>query len=43
MTTSIGIALFPDNGSDLEALLISSDRAMYRAKANGGNDYRLWS
>ncbi|MGA9049502.1 MAG: sensor domain-containing diguanylate cyclase [Dehalococcoidia bacterium] len=41
ITTSIGIAIFPEGGTDLEALLISSDRAMYRAKANGGNDYRL--
>ncbi|MGA2367537.1 MAG: sensor domain-containing diguanylate cyclase [Dehalococcoidia bacterium] len=41
ITTSIGIALFPEDGNDLEALLISSDRAMYRVKENGGNDYRF--
>lgn len=41
ITTSIGIALFPENGNDLESLLISSDRAMYQVKENGGNDYRF--
>jgi diguanylate cyclase (GGDEF)-like protein/PAS domain S-box-containing protein len=29
---SIGVALYPVHGTDLEALLRSSDRAMYRAK-----------
>ncbi len=43
ITTSIGIALFPEDGNDLETLLISSDRAMYRVKEIGGNDYRLSS
>jgi diguanylate cyclase (GGDEF)-like protein len=32
---SIGIALFPDDGPDLSALLRKSDIAMYRAKASG--------
>ncbi len=32
---SIGVALYPAHGTDLEALLRSSDRAMYRAKHDG--------
>lgn len=36
MGVSIGIALFPQHGDNLEALLESSDRAMYEAKRLGG-------
>jgi len=32
---SIGIALFPDHGSDLSTLLRKADVAMYKAKASG--------
>jgi diguanylate cyclase (GGDEF)-like protein len=32
---SIGIALFPENGSDVQSLLRSADAAMYNAKARG--------
>ena len=32
---SIGIALFPQNGSDVQSLLRSADAAMYSAKARG--------
>ena len=35
--TSIGVAIFPDDGSDRDALVQKSDFAMYRAKAAGGN------
>ncbi|MDQ3281511.1 MAG: EAL domain-containing protein [Acidobacteriota bacterium] len=41
VTTSIGIALFPDDGDSAEALLKSADSAMYRAKEIGRNSYQL--
>ncbi|HHT9107153.1 MAG TPA: diguanylate cyclase domain-containing protein [Candidatus Wunengus sp. YC63] len=43
VTTSIGIALFPDDGEDIVKLLKHADDAMYRAKENGKNNYRFFS
>ncbi|MBV9476920.1 MAG: EAL domain-containing protein, partial [Acidobacteria bacterium] len=40
VTTSIGIAIFPDDGLDAEMLLKNSDGAMYRAKEAGRNNYQ---
>ncbi len=40
---SIGIALFPEHGETLEALLENADAAMYLAKAEGGNTYKFAS
>jgi diguanylate cyclase (GGDEF)-like protein/PAS domain S-box-containing protein len=40
VTTSIGLALFPGDGFDAETLLKSADRAMYRAKQLGRNNYQ---
>ena len=37
LTVSIGIGLYPDNGSDPEVLLGASDYAMYLAKGQGKN------
>ena len=37
VSASIGISLFPDHGTDLEALLRKADRAMYEAKTLGRN------
>ena len=34
---SVGIAIFPDDGSDAEQLLACADGAMYDAKSRGGN------
>ncbi|MFV0595192.1 diguanylate cyclase domain-containing protein [Shewanella sp.] len=34
---SIGIALYPEHGSDEKQLLSCADTAMYKAKRNGGN------
>ncbi len=40
---SIGIAIFPDDGEDAQALSRSADAAMYEAKAAGKNTYRFFS
>ena len=42
-TTSIGVALFPDDGADSETLLMHADTAMYRAKADGPNRCRFFT
>ncbi len=40
---SIGIALAPDHGSDQEILLRNADTALYRVKAEGRGQYRVFS
>jgi diguanylate cyclase (GGDEF)-like protein len=42
-TISIGIALFPDDGADVETLVKNSDTAMYKAKEKGKNGYQFFS
>ncbi len=38
---SIGISLYPSDGSDADSLLKNADAAMYKAKAAGGNSFRF--
>jgi diguanylate cyclase (GGDEF)-like protein len=42
-TTSIGIAIYPDDGKTAEDLLKNADLAMYYAKRSGGNMYCYFS
>ena len=39
VNTSIGIALYPDDGEEGEILIKSADKAMYTAKKEGPNNY----
>ncbi len=43
VTASIGIALYPIDGDDAEALLRDADIAMYSAKAAGMNTYQYFT
>ncbi len=42
VTTSMGIALYPDDGNDFDSVFKSADTAMYRAKEAGRNTYRFF-
>lgn len=41
VTVSIGAAIFPRNGGDLEELMLRADSAVYEAKLGGRNQVRL--
>jgi len=43
VSSSIGIAMYPNDGDDTQTLLKKADIAMYHAKANGGNSYYFYS
>ncbi len=43
MTTSIGISLFPEDGSTCEELLKNADLALYQSKGNGRNGLNFFS
>ncbi|WP_353096157.1 EAL domain-containing protein [Tissierella praeacuta] len=42
LTTSIGIALYPEAGLDSQSMVKNADIALYKAKELGGNDYYFY-
>jgi len=39
ITASIGIAVYPDHGDDIDEMIKQADQAMYKVKRQGKNDY----
>jgi len=42
LSASLGVTLYPENGSDADTLLRHADQAMYQAKQAGKNRYHLF-
>ena len=43
ISASIGLSVYPDDGKDLDTLLMNADTARYRAKELGRNGYQVFS
>ncbi|HWJ34295.1 MAG TPA: diguanylate cyclase [Steroidobacteraceae bacterium] len=43
LTASVGVAIFPDDAAEGDALLRCADLAMYQAKYHGRNNYKLFT
>lgn len=42
ISSSIGISVFPEDGNDINALLVHADQAMYEVKQNGKNNFKYF-
>lgn len=43
VTPSIGIAMYPDDGIDVDTLITNADAAMYHSKSHGKNKYEFYA
>src|SRR6185369_16335316 len=43
VSCSVGVAVFPNDGTDAQTLLKHADSAMYRAKESGRNNYQFFT
>ncbi len=43
VTVSIGVAIYPNDDTEISRLLAKADAAMYAAKTAGRNDYRIYA
>ena len=43
VTASVGVAVYPEDGADVDTLLKNADIAMYNAKDVGRNNYKFYS
>ena len=43
VTSSVGVAIYPDDGAEVDTLLGNADAAMYRAKENGRDNFQFYT
>ncbi|MDX8396978.1 MAG: EAL domain-containing protein, partial [Mariprofundaceae bacterium] len=43
VTSSVGISVYPDDGTDMETLIKHADSAMYQAKESGRNNFQFYT